>query len=174
MWDLALLQYNTGVMPHRASDVEYEANQPPATGEGPTCPNNAKSIHSRQRSVPSRGPVACHADSPPPGLPLTFLFQTCRDRLVDSKEKMQDIQDTNPAHSLCKTRDCNLHPSTLSHVCEPMCHAGFTGAEHQGASPCIAPGAATQRRSPSITCGAHNTMLDTVRPISGLNSGSNS
>ena len=26
MWDLALLQYNTGVMPHRASDVEYEAN----------------------------------------------------------------------------------------------------------------------------------------------------
>ena len=78
-----------------------------------------------------------------------------------SKKKMQDIQDTNPAHSLCKTRDCNLHPSTLSHVCEPMCHAGFTGAEHQGASPCIAPGAATQRRSPSITCGAHNTMSDT-------------
>ena len=66
---------------------------------------------SRQRSVPSRGPVACHADSPPPGLPLTFLFQTCRDRLVDSKEKMQDIQDANPAHSPRKTPDCNLPPS---------------------------------------------------------------
>ena len=26
MWDLALLQYHTGVIPHRASDVEYEAN----------------------------------------------------------------------------------------------------------------------------------------------------
>ena len=161
-------------MPHRASDVEYEANHQRLVEDllVRTMPSPFQT--SRQRSVPSRGPVACHADSPPPGLPLTFLFQTCRDRLVDSKEKMQDIQDANPAHSLCKTRDCNLHPSTLSHVCEPMCHAGFTGAEHQGASPCIAPGATTQRRSPSITCGAHNTMLDTVRPISGLNSGSNS
>ena len=45
---------------------------------------------------------------------------------------MQDTQDVNPVHSLCKAQDCNPHPSTLSNMYEPMCHAGFTGAEHQG------------------------------------------
>ena len=56
MWDLTLLRYNTGVMPHRASDVEYEANHQRLVEEllvrtmsGPSIPDFPTKIGAQQR-----------------------------------------------------------------------------------------------------------------------------
>jgi len=72
---------------------------------------------------PSLEPTHSDFETDRPGTGLVVLTAKPGIGLVvDSKKRMQETQDSNPGHSLCKTRDCNPDPSTLPHVCEPMCH----------------------------------------------------